>query len=148
MEQNLAVARLPLPERLDKATVGYDFTQRMKNSSSTARRVPTLSLLLVPGNDATFLTSARGDAARDCGVVTLAIEQFRLRENRPPSKLSDLVPDFIAKVPSDPFDGRPLRYKMDSSQYIVYSVGLNREDDGGSLSQAADEGLAVSFSEQ
>ena len=41
-----------------------------------------------------------------------------------------LVPDELEAVPLDPFDGRPFRY--DAKRRIVYSVGKNLVDDGGS----------------
>ena len=50
-----------------------------------------------------------------------------------PGNLSELVPDYLAVIPTDPFDGLPLKYKKTSPKYIVYSVGWNREDDGGDI---------------
>lgn len=61
----------------------------------------------------------------------MAIERFRLREGRLPKMLDELVPDFLASVPSDPFGGGPLRYRADETEYLVYSVGPDGVDDGG-----------------
>jgi hypothetical protein len=36
-------------------------------------------------------------------------------------------------VPTDPFDGRPLRYRRLADGVVVYSVGDDRADDGGTL---------------
>ena len=52
-------------------------------------------------------------------------------EKKLPNQLSDLVPTFLPVVPSDPFDGKPLRYKTLAKGYVVYSVGDDREDNGG-----------------
>jgi hypothetical protein len=35
-------------------------------------------------------------------------------------------------VPLDPWDGKPLRYKKLDKGYVIYSVGSDRKDDGGS----------------
>ena len=42
-----------------------------------------------------------------------------------------LSPACCKTVPTDPFDGKPLRYKKHGSSYIVYSVGSDGQDDGG-----------------
>lgn len=43
--------------------------------------------------------------------------------------LEDLVPDYLPAVPRDPFDGAPFRYSAERG--LVYSVGENLVDDGG-----------------
>jgi hypothetical protein len=49
-----------------------------------------------------------------------------------PTMLDDLVPDYLPSIPADPFaTGSPLRYRSGSNA-VVYSVGENGIDDGGS----------------
>ncbi|MEX0704455.1 MAG: hypothetical protein WD069_20305, partial [Planctomycetales bacterium] len=50
-----------------------------------------------------------------------------------------LAPKYIAAVPDDLFSGKPLIYRPteDGSGYLLYSVGQNEIDDGGSA--AADD---------
>jgi len=49
-----------------------------------------------------------------------------------PDMLDDLVPDYIPTIPADPFStGSPLRYRPGLDP-VVYSVGDNGADDGGS----------------
>jgi hypothetical protein len=50
------------------------------------------------------------------------------------------VPTYLAAVPTDPFDGQPLRYKKLAKGYIVYSVGENGKDDGGDQTVSARTG--------
>ena len=65
-------------------------------------------------------------------LTVLAIERFRLRHNnQPPQALSELVPAFLPEVPSDPFDGQPLRYQRNTEGYRIYSIGRDRVDQGG-----------------
>ncbi len=47
-----------------------------------------------------------------------------------PKKLTDLVPVYLPAVPTDPFDGKPLRY--DLAKRLVYSVGTDLADHDGS----------------
>jgi hypothetical protein len=63
--------------------------------------------------------------------AALAVERYRLANGKLPDHLSDLVPTFLPTVSTDPFDGKPLRYKTLAKGYVVYSVGDDREDNGG-----------------
>ncbi len=67
----------------------------------------------------------------DCARVALAIEQYRLAKGSLPKELTDLAPRYIDKGPIDPFDGKPLRYKLTEPGYIVYSIGDDGTDEGG-----------------
>ncbi len=67
----------------------------------------------------------------DCTRVALAIERYRLAKGSLPKELADLAPRYIDKVPIDPFDGKPLRYKLTEPGYIVYSIGEDGTDEGG-----------------
>ena len=40
------------------------------------------------------------------------------------------MPKYIEKIPEDDFDGRPMRYSAEKK--IIYSVGEDLEDSGGS----------------
>jgi hypothetical protein len=66
-----------------------------------------------------------------CAVTTIAVERFWLAGGRLPETLQDLVPEFLVTLPSDPYDGKPLRYRRTDTGYMVYSVGPDRTDDGG-----------------
>ncbi len=78
-------------------------------------------------------------AALRCAVVALALERYRLKNERWPEKLADLVPDFVKQVPADPADGQPLRYVRTADGVTVYAVGLNGTDHGGTLEPTASQ---------
>lgn len=65
--------------------------------------------------------------------VALAIERYKLEHGERPPTLKALVPKFLSAVPSDPFDGRPLRYGVAGEGYVVYGVGKDEQDDGGKV---------------
>lgn len=68
--------------------------------------------------------------------VVLAILQFEQAEERLPGTLDELVPAYLAAVPLDPFDDKPLRYaKKPANGWIVYSVGPNQKDEGGLVAE-------------
>jgi len=90
-----------------------------------------LSRMLLPALGPLASKAARCDAKIRDAQAALAIERYRLANGKLPTQLSDLVPTFLPSVPSDPFDGKPLRYKTLPKGYVVYSVGEDREDNGG-----------------
>ncbi len=79
--------------------------------------------------------SAMHIAGVRCARVALAAERFRLDRSHWPAELAELVPEYIDAIPLDPFDGQPLRYKMDSDRVAIYSIGLNGVDDRGDVSE-------------
>jgi hypothetical protein len=46
--------------------------------------------------------------------------------------LKALIPEYLAAVPLDIFIDGPLRYQRQGNGYLLYSVGADRNDDGGS----------------
>jgi hypothetical protein len=71
------------------------------------------------------------EASFRCTVAALAAERFRRDRGRWPVAVADLVPDYLAKIPRDPFDGGPLRLLGRSDGIVIYSLGKNGTDDGG-----------------
>src|SRR5207302_3333920 len=69
-----------------------------------------------------------------CAVAALAAERYRLGQNRWPESLEVLVKaGLLDAVPTDPFDGKPLRLKHTIDGLVIYSVGQNHLDDGGKI---------------
>jgi hypothetical protein len=67
-------------------------------------------------------------------LVAVAAERFRLKHDRWPQALEALVEDrLLNAVPSDPYDGRPMRWRLLSDAAVVYSVGYDRKDNGGEV---------------
>jgi len=66
-----------------------------------------------------------------CAVTALCVERYRLSHGELPHKLDELVPLYLKTVPTDPFDGQPLRYRKLANGYVVYSVCKDGHDDGG-----------------
>jgi len=76
-------------------------------------------------------------------MTAVALEQFRAaHNNRYPSDLSQLTPEYLVGAVLDPFDGQPLRYKANGSGYVLYSVGPDLRDDSG-LRMSGKEGDIV-----
>jgi hypothetical protein len=77
---------------------------------------------------------ARRLATLRVAQTAIAIERFRLaHDNAMPETLDELVPEFLPDVLTDPFDGRPLRYRLLNPGYVIYSISTDGQDDRGDL---------------
>lgn len=99
---------------------------------SITNRLLVLSRILLPALQRT-LDRADENAARMRVVQTgLAVERWRVSHaGKLPDSLEQLAPQYLHKVPLDPFDSHPLRYKKLPRGYVVYSIGADQKDDGG-----------------
>ena len=98
------------------------------------------------------LASFVDNAAEDEGyfrsaAAALAAARFRQARGRWPTTLDELVPEYLAAVPRDPCDLRPLRLARRPDGIVIYGVGRNGTDDGGDVgggpSKARDVGLRL-----
>jgi hypothetical protein len=83
-----------------------------------------------------------------CAVAALAAERYRREHQHWPDGLAALVPRFLREVPTDPYDGAPLRYKRLGDGIVIYALGPNGQDDGGnnlSRRDPATKGTDVGF---
>ena len=61
----------------------------------------------------------------------LAIREFQAAQGRAPKDPAELVPGFLASWPLDPFDGKPLRYRLNpDGSWVVYSTGADLSENG------------------
>lgn len=77
---------------------------------------------------------ADGQVLRRSLAVGFALQWYAAEHGCFPEALEMLVPAYLPYVPRDPhdWDGRALRYFVaDDHTAAIYSVGQNREDDGG-----------------
>lgn len=61
----------------------------------------------------------------------LALRCYRCDQGSTPGSLQQLVPKYLQTVPSDPFSSHPLVYRPAETNWLLYSVGTDRVDDGG-----------------
>lgn len=87
--------------------------------------------IMVPPMDRAALAAALGDARRGVARLGLAMCRYRARHGRFPDKLEDLTPELITVVPRDPFDGEPIRLRRTNGRLVIYSIGPDMADDGG-----------------
>jgi len=75
---------------------------------------------------------AEGQFRVDAASIACALESYRLSKGFYPTSLSELPG--AQTLPLDPINGESYRYKLlPNKKYVLYSVGWNRADDGGTL---------------
>jgi len=124
MDRLMQVRQLPPEQRLDAAAEVDKERHALPKTFFIIHEVAPYAVGVVKWE----LTETARLATASCG---LAVERYRLARGVLPETLQDLVPTYLADVPSDPFDGKPLRYKHLERGYLVYSVGPDGTDDGG-----------------
>lgn len=79
-------------------------------------------------------------ARRRLLIVELALRCRASEHGSPPQQLNDLVPEYLARVPLDPFTDQELIYRTAGTNWSLYSVGANYVDDGGAPATRASGG--------
>jgi hypothetical protein len=93
-----------------------------------------LAVINVPNFTAAMQATARNQTLADEAFLVCALERHRLAHRQYPDTLDALVPEFADKLPADIISRRPLRYRRtNDGQFVLYSVGWNEQDDGGSV---------------
>ena len=106
---------------------------------------PTLIRTMLPSITRAFELHTRSLAFFRCVPVALAAERFRLETGRFPADAGELVPEYLATVPGDPFDAKPIRLVTTDDGIAAYSVGENLSDDGGLVVPQGDERFGQDF---
>ena len=70
---------------------------------------------------------------RDGIVVGIALELYRRKHGQYPAGLEVLVPEYLPAIPEDRITGEAVKYRVVEGRPIVYSVGVDRDDDGGRM---------------
>ena len=125
-----------LPDQHDALAAAGTPREPPPASSVAGAASGLLSSILLPSLDRAFVSFARVKADRRAAAVMLAAKLYAAdHEGELPPSLDALVPEYLPRVPLDPFarGGRPMRYDPDAPLPIVYSVGEDFEDDGGSV---------------
>lgn len=136
LERDLAFFMATMTKGITLATnsppEALPWSEHFQTKAVMARRKHyTLSSMLLPALDRVVIHEARVETNLRLAITALAVERFRLANSRLPTALDELVPAYLASVPTDPFDEKPLRFIRQSSGYVVYGVGSDLQDDGG-----------------
>ena len=79
-----------------------------------------------------FHRSHRCEASMSALILTVAIFRYRLDQGDLPNELKHLVQaGYLDILPLDPYSDIPFVYRKESSGFLLYSLGPDFDDDGG-----------------
>jgi hypothetical protein len=105
-------------------------------TDTLAGRVTTFAIQMSsPPVERTFIAFFRASVQRRLAAVIVAAKLYEADHGRLPTNLGELVPDYLPVAPTDPFDpaGHSLRLARMQGITVVYSVGEDSQDNGGSV---------------
>jgi hypothetical protein len=119
---------------------------RWEELEQKARKAPGIARLLTPAIQKVFDANRRGDAQARSLIAGLAAERFRLdHENQWPKTLAELTPKYLARVPDDPYTGRPLQLRATDDGIVIYSVGPDGKQFGNYQEVTKAKGFAIKY---
>lgn len=124
MESYININKLPLHERRTAA-------ERISSKRKTTSKIHVILRTFVPSFSGVINCDLRTIAGLRNAQVALAIQRYRLAKSELPDQLKDLIPDYLSSIPLDPYDGKELRYKKLERGFVVYSIGEDLSDNGG-----------------
>jgi len=118
------------PQLVDK---GADKAFEKMPPAELASRPDAMGMMvcmtLIPPLDKLLMEKCRENVSVAATRILIALKCHKMKTGKLPGTLDALVPDYIDKIPSDDFDGKPMRYSP--KKKLIYSVGEDMKDDGG-----------------
>jgi len=102
-----------------------------------------LTRVLLPALGKMGRINADAEAKLTMTQTGIALIRHKTRHGAYPEDTAAIDNDLLAKWPTDPFTGKPFIYRSTAEGAVLYSVGINGKDDGGTKSQKRDEGDVV-----
>jgi hypothetical protein len=125
MTENVEAAKLPVEQQ----------EAEFKRIDQSIYQKPHIVRMLLPAVIRIQQAYWRSQAQIRTAIVALAVERYRREHGRWPDSLAELVPTKLPQVYTDPYDGKPLRYRRNKDGVVIYSIGPDKIDDGGKVSR-------------
>jgi hypothetical protein len=124
LESYRAACQSPFPVRLQLA-------RATKLRAERESRWHLVSRSFGPVLEAVVESEAKKIALVRTACAAITVEEYRLANGKLPDRPGEPATGSSAAAFSDPFDGQPLRYKKLAKGYVVYSIGKDGIDNGG-----------------
>lgn len=90
-----------------------------------------LAAIIVSNFRKAIMTTGRNQNLVNQALVACALERYHLAHGQYPESLDSLVPQFIDELPHDVINGGEPKYRKTDNSFVLYSIGWNEKDDGG-----------------
>ncbi|MCK4284406.1 MAG: hypothetical protein KAX44_08825, partial [Candidatus Brocadiae bacterium] len=132
------ICLLPVWQRLDRMRALEGDTEP---KGKIRRFLRVLDDAVVPRYTWLVRAKVRSHARLRAARAALAVEEWRLRHGTWPDSPEQLVPGLMEAFPEDAFSGGPIRYRKTANGVVLYSIGIDGEDNGGLSEDEAYERL-------
>jgi hypothetical protein len=133
--QGRALARLNAPYWTWAGGPSLDEEMKSLKTGLVGRFRYLFVLLMTPSYDRFLNRVAASEGNRDGVYIGLALELYHRQHGKWPASLDEMSPQMLPKVPIDPINGKPLHYKIVNDRPLVYSVGVDGDEDGARLAK-------------
>lgn len=127
------------------ATIRTKMNKMMPAVTSTPAEDHSYAFLKAISSEIFMVLNAPGDLADIWATrsnllkLALSLAAYRADHGSYPLELADLKPKYITDVPKDIFNNKNLHYTPQNDGYLLYSVGVNGEDDEGNSDGMGDD---------
>lgn len=137
--------------RVEPEVIGQNekaIEQSLRGGGSLLFNHRVMAAMLLPAIPQAYRKFAYSQTFVDEATVACALERFRLANGHYPDALAELTPPFVAKLPHDVITGEPLKYRRtDNGRFLLYSVGWNGKDDGGTVAMSGKSKTSIDIGE-
>ena len=107
--------------------------EKLSGQENFTPRIPQLLLdLLKPALKRTIEINYRSKAIYESLVTIIALQRWKLDKEAYPENMQELIAaGFLLRLPDDPYSESFLKYQRQGEDFILYSVGADFDDDGG-----------------
>lgn len=127
----------PMEESRDHNDVTRDQLWYSLNDRWAFRLDQVLNSETEPGSNPTFhyygLACTRNSCMKRLLMIDLALRAYGADHGVYPSKLESLSPQYLTDIPLDPFCEKPFVYRPAAKDFVLYSVGGDGVDNGGTF---------------
>jgi hypothetical protein len=131
MELKKLAVRLGNREKLARDLLGAKKNARVQSQILQGILKDLLIARLTPNFSRVQHSRDSAEQAQTNLHLAFALVAYKREYGRYPMKLEALAPRYLPHIPQDLFSGKPLIYRPSAKGYLLYSVGVNGEDEQG-----------------
>ena len=90
-----------------------------------------ITLMVMPNYNGISYTYETAYTRRDLLQVAMLLIAYKAEHKSYPKSLDQLASQYAAKIPLDRFTGKPLVYRLEGDEFLLYSFSRNGRDDDG-----------------
>lgn len=118
--------------------------ETLKKSNRLKQAANILPLLCLPALKGCVFKTAQNQSQVNQTIIACALERYRIAHGAYPASLDALVPDYLAKLPNSPINGKPMNYSLKpDGTFLLWSPSWNLKSLGGKPGEFKGDGDIV-----